>query len=57
MTVAELTNRAMVEEARLALQAYAAGNRAAFLVHRANARRIADALGLSARPQREEVAA
>lgn len=54
MTAPEQT---MDEEARKALEAHGRKDHAAFLVHQANARRIADELGLSARPQREEVAA
>jgi hypothetical protein len=47
----------MVEEARKALEAFGRGDVARYDLHRLNARRIADSLGLSARPQREEVAA
>lgn len=48
----------MVEQARLALEAFGVGDIARYDLHRLNARRIADSLGLSARrEQREEVAA
>lgn len=53
-TAATDANALMVAEARLALEAYAEGDTARYDLHRLNARRIADGLGLGAQQHIEE---